>query len=208
MSEFEGEVKVFGEDIKEKPIEIKKKIGYIPENAAFYDSLTPLEFLDFVGELYDIPKEVHNKRALEMLEIFELKEVMNKRMTTFSKGMKQKVLISSGLIHDPEVIFMDEPLSGLDANSSIIIKEILSSLAKKGKTIFYCSHIMDVVERISDRIIIIDKGAVVADGSFSELQNMNKGESLERIFSQLTSDSGQLSTAKAFVDIFGEEHSD
>jgi ABC-2 type transport system ATP-binding protein len=108
-------------------------------------------------------------------------------MDTFSKGMRQKVLIISGLLHNPDIIILDEPLSGLDANSVIIVKELLHKLAQDGKTIFYCSHMMDVVEKVSDRIVLINEGAVIADGSFEELQQQQGNQSLEKIFAHMTS---------------------
>jgi ABC-2 type transport system ATP-binding protein len=122
-------------------------------------------------------------------------------MNGFSKGMRQKVLLISGLIHNPDIIFLDEPLSGLDANAVILVKEILSQLKQAGKTIFYSSHIMDVVEKISDRIVIINKGAVIADGTFEELKEAGSKGSLENIFTALTGDLEHLSTAGEFVDI-------
>jgi ABC-2 type transport system ATP-binding protein len=128
-------------------------------------------------------------------------------MSSFSKGMKQKVLIIASMIHDPDILFLDEPLSGLDANTALIIKEILSQLAARGKTIFYCSHVMDVVERICHRIIIIDKGEIIADGRFDELQAMNKGESLERIFTQLTGSGGHAQVAGKIISAFREDPS-
>jgi ABC-2 type transport system ATP-binding protein len=116
--------------------------------------------------------------------------------------MRQKVLIVGGLIHNPEVIFLDEPLSGLDANSVVTMKEIISRLAARGKTIFYCSHVMDVVERVCHRIVIISEGKIVADGSFEQLQAMGKATSLERIFTQLTSQGGHEVVADKFIHAF------
>ncbi|MNY36664.1 Daunorubicin/doxorubicin resistance ATP-binding protein DrrA [compost metagenome] len=106
-------------------------------------------------------------------------------MDTFSKGMRQKVLLISGIIHNPQIIVLDEPLSGLDANAVIIVKELISLLAKEGKTIFYCSHMMDVVEKVSDRILLISEGHIIADGTFEQLKT-HQSESLEQIFSKLT----------------------
>src|SRR5205823_8937514 len=111
------------------------------------------------------------RKALELLRLFQLSDHANARMTTFSKGMRQKVLLISGLLHNPDVIFLDEPLSGLDANAVVLVKEIMRQLVNDGKTIFYSSHIMDVVEKISDRIIIINQGQIIADGTFAELQH-------------------------------------
>jgi ABC-2 type transport system ATP-binding protein len=120
-------------------------------------------------------------------------------MTTFSKGMRQKVLLISGLLHNPDVIFLDEPLSGLDANAVVLVKEIIRQLANTGKTIFYSSHIMDVVEKISDRIIIINKGQIIADGTFAELQHQ-RPESLEQLFAQMTGSDSQTDVAGEFIN--------
>jgi ABC-2 type transport system ATP-binding protein len=207
LSQFSGEVKVFGLNIAEHAQEVKKRIGYVPETAALYDTLTPNEYLYFLGQIYEISKQEIQRRAGDMLSLFGLKEQANSRMNSFSKGMKQKVLIITSMIHDPDILFMDEPLSGLDANMMLVVKEILAQLAAKGKTIFYCSHVMDVVERVCDRIVIIDKGTVIADGTFDKLQEMSKGESLERIFTQLTGASGHERIAQDFISALKGEKS-
>jgi ABC-2 type transport system ATP-binding protein len=199
---FGGEVSVLGFDVRKYGMEIKKRIGYVPENAMLYEVLTPMEYLLFIGRLYQMADNTIEKRATDLLSILGLKEVMNKRMNTFSKGMKQKVLLISGLIHNPEIIFLDEPLSGLDANAVILVKEILAKLKEAGKTIIYSSHIMDVVEKLSDRIIIINKGEVVADGTFSELKENASSLSLESIFSNLTGNSQEDQTlSNEFVSV-------
>lgn len=136
IPDFEGEVQVSGVNLREDPIAVKSKIGYIPELAELYEVLTPVEFLSFMAELYNIPKETAAERMLKMLAAFGLEANKDQRMDTFSKGMRQKVLIISGLLHNPGIIILDEPLSGLDANSVIIVKELISKLAKDGKTIF------------------------------------------------------------------------
>ena len=202
ISDFEGEAVVLGMDVRKNPVEIKQKIGYIPEQAALYDVLTPIEYLRFVGKLYQLEDSVIEKKSWELLRLFDLADKAKSRMNGYSKGMKQKVLLISGLIHNPEIIFLDEPLSGLDANAVILVKEILSQLKQSGKTIFYSSHIMDVVEKISDRIIIIDKGEVIADGSFLTLKNNAHQGSLENIFTALTGGSElHQNTAEQFIDI-------
>ncbi len=205
MPEFSGTVEVMGMDMAKNPIEVKRHIGYVPETAALYDTLTPDEYLRFLGKIYEIPDKDVLKRTAEMLKLFGLEEHRRTRMNTFSKGMRQKVLIIASMMHDPEILFLDEPLSGLDANTALVIKEILAQLASRGKTIFYCSHVMDVVERICHRIIIIDKGDIIADGRFDELQAMNKGESLERIFTQLTGSGGHSQLAGQIISAFEEE---
>ncbi len=201
-ADFEGSVSVMGIDVRQNPIEVKQKIGYIPELAALYEVLTPVEYLRFSGKLYNMEDAAIAKKTTDLLRLFDLHEKANDRMTSYSKGMKQKVLLISGLLHNPEIIFLDEPLSGLDANAVILVKEILAQLKTAGKTIFYSSHIMDVVEKISDRIVIIDKGEVKADGSFEDLKaNAHQG-SLENIFTALTGGSEQhQSTAHEFINV-------
>jgi len=200
IPDFDGDVTVLGLDIRKQPVEVKKQIGYIPENAALYDTLTPLEYLYFVGQLYKMDLAVVDKKAKELLDLFELSEHRDSRMTTFSKGMRQKVLLIAGMIHNPTLLFLDEPLSGLDANAVILVKEILSQLKQAGKTIFYSSHLMDVVEKISDRIIIINKGEVIANGTFAELNAQATG-SLEKIFTDLTGNREHASAAGHFIDV-------
>jgi ABC-2 type transport system ATP-binding protein len=178
---------------------VKSRIGYVPENAALYDTLTPMEYLQFIGQLYGMDEDAIERKAYDLLGLFELSAHVNARMTTFSKGMRQKVLLISGLLHNPEIIFLDEPLSGLDANAVVLVKAIIRQLADSGKTVFYSSHIMDVVEKISDRIIIINQGQIIADGTFTELQQQHSG-SLEQLFGQLTGSEGQQSVATEFVN--------
>lgn len=198
LPDFTGEVTVLGMDVKTQSLEIKRRIGYVPENAALYDSLTPMEYLSFLGQLYELDPAQIEPKALELLRLFQLADYANARMTTFSKGMRQKVLLISGMLHNPDVIFLDEPLSGLDANAVVLVKAIIRQLANSGKTIFYSSHIMDVVEKISDRIIILAQGQVVAQGSFAELQQQNSG-SLEQLFAQLTGSDAQTGVAEEFI---------
>lgn len=202
ISEFQGDVSIFGMDLRTQTLDIKRKIGYIPENASLYESLTPLEFMEFIGEMRGMTSEQTRQKAEALMNIFEMKSNLNQRISTFSKGMRQKVLICSALIHNPELIFMDEPLSGLDANSVIMVKEMLTHLAREGKTIFYSSHIMDVVEKISDRIVLIDQGKVIADGSFNELSGISNDENLEKLFTRLTGNTNHGEKAEAFINAF------
>lgn len=186
INDFEGTVTIKNMDMKEDPINAKKIIGYVPESAELYDVLTPMEFLSFMGNLYEMDETICNNRIIKLLTAFGLEDNINQRMESFSKGMRQKVLIASGILHNPDIIILDEPLSGLDANSVIVIKDLISRLAKEGKTIFYCSHMMDIVEKVSDRIILINNGNIIADGSIGELRAEQGEQSLEQIFSHLT----------------------
>jgi ABC-2 type transport system ATP-binding protein len=203
ISDFSGQVTIKGIDIRQNPVAVKSIIGYVPEMAELYDVLTPNEFLTLVGALYNLPPRVVAERGKGMLDAFGLAGNMDQRMDTFSKGMKQKVLITSGLIHNPDIIILDEPLSGLDANSVIIVKELISKLADSGKTIFYSSHMMDIVEKVSDRIILINEGSVIADGTFEELKQKQGDSSLEQIFSRLTGSESLSEASGKLMDVLG-----
>lgn len=200
-NQFKGEVHVNGVNVREQPLEVKKMIGYVPENAELYEVLTPMEFLTLIGRLHHMPDEQIETRATQMLQFFGLGEHKDERIDTFSKGMRQKTLLISGLLHDPQIIFLDEPLSGLDANAVIMVKEIIDRLAQQGKTIFYCSHMMDTVEKVSDRIILIGGGKILADGTFEELKKQ-EGDTLEQLFSQLTGETDYSNLADDFLNTF------
>lgn len=201
---FQGKVKVFGEDIATGSINYKKRIGYVPETAELYDTLTAQEYLAFIGEIYGIDPILVHRKAKKLMSLFGVEEFYHTRISSFSKGMKQKVLIIASLLHNPDILFFDEPLSGLDANSVMIFKEIITELAEQGKTIFYSSHIMEVVEKISDRIILIKDGEVIADGTFMELQEKNSEGSLEEIFNQLTGFNQYKEIAQSFISVLSE----
>lgn len=204
INSYKGVVQVLGQDISDGKVDYKRKIGYVPETAEVFDNLTAREYITFLGELYGMTADEVNHKAERLMELFGIKEVYDSRISSYSKGMKQKVLIISSLIHNPDILFFDEPLSGLDANSVMIFKEIMSSLAKQGKTIFYSSHIMEVVEKISDRIILINSGNVVADGTFDQLKEQSREGSLEGIFNQLTGFDKHKQIAEEFVNVMEE----
>lgn len=203
-SDFTGEVKIFDHDISDGNIEYKRKIGYVPEIAEIYDNLTGHEYLTFIGELYGLDFELADYKAKSLMELFGIGEVYHSRVASYSKGMRQKLLIISSLLHNPELIFFDEPINGLDANSVMIFKEIMTQLAAQGKTIFYSSHIMDVVEKISSRIILLIDGKVAADGTFEELKQHTTEGSLEQIFNELTGFSEHKELGERFVSIVRE----
>jgi len=178
---YTGKVEIFGEDISLGNVDYKRRIGYVPEVADLYDSLTAREYLTFIGSLYGLSDNDVDAKAKELLKLFDIQDVYDQSINTFSKGMRQKVVIISSLLHNPDLLFLDEPLSGLDANTVMVVKELLSLFSEKGKTIFYSSHIMEVVEKISNRIILINKGQIVADGSFETLKDQVHGSTLEQI---------------------------
>lgn len=201
---YQGVVKLFGTDIAQQGTEYKRRIGYVPETADLYDTLTAREYLTFMGELYGLNGDEADYKATRMASLLGLEQVFDARISSFSKGMKQKTLLISSLLHNPDLIFLDEPLSGLDANSVMIVKEIMAGLAAEGKTIFYSSHIMEVVEKISSRIVLISGGQIAADGTFEELSNANHEGSLERIFNQLTGFTDHEDIARSLVSVMKE----
>ncbi|HEY3875291.1 MAG TPA: ABC transporter ATP-binding protein [Candidatus Kapabacteria bacterium] len=196
-----GTVRVAGYDVVEQPLEVKKRIGYVPENAILYESLTADEYLDLAGTLRHLDRKKLTETREELFQLFELASADRKKLLAeFSKGMKQKVLLIAALMHNPEVLILDEPLSGLDANAALIFKEVLRKFAHgsdrasvandrssaTNKTIFFCSHVLDVVERLCDRIAIMAHGKLIAVGTPAELLEQSGAASLERAFHTLT----------------------
>ena len=205
IQEYTGEIIVAGKNLRDAVLEVKQMIGYVPELAELYDQLTPREYLHFIGKLYHMADDLIRQRAERMLDSFGLLPNIDQRMDSFSKGMRQKVLLTSGLLHNPTIVILDEPLSGLDANAVILVKELLQVLKQEGKTIFYCSHMMDVVEKVSDHIVLIDKGTIIANGTIAELKN-DSGDSLEQIFSKLTSGEDYGKRADSLASAFSNRN--
>lgn len=200
ISDYSGEITIDGLDLRQNILTIKNKIGYVPESAELYEVLTPNEFLHLMGAMYHLPHDIIQMKIEGIMSAFSLQYELNKRIETFSKGMKQKVLIASALLHNPSILFLDEPLSGLDANSVIMIKNLIRRLADEGKTIFYCSHMMDIVEKVSDKIILIDHGKIIAHGTFAELKIHLGDKSLETMFSNLTGNPEDVYAVANIVD--------
>lgn len=201
IEQYTGEIKIFGQNVSSEKVEYKRKIGYVPETAEIYDNLTGREYLTFIGELYGLDYDVADEKARKLMELFNLEKVYDSRISSYSKGMRQKVVIISSLLNNPDILFLDEPLSGMDANSVMVFKEVLAELASQGKTIFYSSHIMEIVEKISSRIILINDGQIVADGSFNELKEKSMEGSLEGIFNELTGFNEHKEIAEEIVSI-------
>jgi ABC-2 type transport system ATP-binding protein len=182
-----GKVLINGLDITADPIEVKKHIGYVPENALLYESLTADEYVDLVAELRHMEMDRAHTQRDELFGLFGLSgEDRKKLLSEYSKGMKQKVVIIAALLHNPDTLILDEPLSGLDVNAALIFKEVLRKFASHGKTLFFCSHVLDVVERLCDRIGILNKGQLVAIGTPQELLMLSGQPTLELAFNKLT----------------------
>jgi ABC-2 type transport system ATP-binding protein len=189
-----GRALVAGFDVAAEPMEVKKRVGYVPETPSLYPSLTADEYLELIGSLHHIDPKASKSRRDELLELFGLSDVSDQRVKEFSKGMRQKVVIAAALLHRPEVLILDEPLDGLDANTALVMKELLRRLAAQGRTILFSSHVLEVVERICTRIVIIDKGSSVTDGTPEEIRASTGASSLDEAFARLTGsrDVGQV----------------
>jgi ABC-2 type transport system ATP-binding protein len=183
-----GTATICGFDLLQQSLEVKRRVGLVPESGAVFESLTGLEYLEMVGALYGIPQEAARTRIKQFIAFFDLsfETLTDKLLGAYSKGMRRKVVITAALLHNPPVVFFDEPLEGLDANAAVGFKALIQTLAREGKTIVYSSHILDVVERVCDRVIIIDKGRMLVDGRPEDLVAAHGAQTLERLFTQLT----------------------
>jgi ABC-2 type transport system ATP-binding protein len=199
-----GTANICGFDLKQQPMEVKRHIGFVPESGAVFESLTGLEYLLMVAALYGIPQDAARNRIQQFIAFFDLSfdTLTEKLLGAYSKGMRRKVVITAALLHNPPVIFFDEPLDGLDANAAVGFKALLQMLAKEGKTIVYSSHILDVVERVCHRVIIIDKGKVILDGKPEELVASHNSGTLERLFTQMTGGAELERRAEDFARTF------
>lgn len=185
LEQTEGEILVNGMNTLEQPLEIKKQLAYVPDNPVLYEKLKGNEYLNFVADIFEIPKDVRRERIAQYTRMFGLTGVLEDMIGTYSHGMQQKLALISALIHEPEVFILDEPMVGLDPKSSHQLKELMRAHCDSGKTVFFSTHVLDVAEKICDRIAIINKGKIIAIGTMEELRN-NMSGSLEQIFLELT----------------------
>ena len=181
-----GRAAIAGFDIVQQPLEAKQRLGYVPEQPVLYEALTAAEFLEVVSALHHLEPARAARRRDELLDLLGLGEVRHQRLGALSKGMKQKVVLTAALLHGPEVLILDEPLDGLDANSARVVKELLRSLAAQGRSILFCSHMLEVVERVCSRIVILAKGEQIASGTPAEIAASVGAQSLDEAFAALT----------------------
>ncbi|WP_457752670.1 ABC transporter ATP-binding protein [Thermococcus sp.] len=165
-----GSIRILGHDVLKEPIKVKKRIGFLPENATAYDELTAWKNLEFFANFYDFSKQEKEKRIEELLKLVGLWDVKYRKVKTFSKGMKQRLLLAQALINDPEVLILDEPTSGLDPEGAHLVKSIVKEEREKGKTVFFSSHILSEVEELSDKVGIIVRGKLRALGTLEEIK--------------------------------------
>ena len=182
----EGIIIINGFDNQKDPIDAKRSIGYVPDSPVIYDRLTGLEYLDFMANVYQVPPDIKMQRINHFLDMFELVDAANDLIKSYSHGMKQKILLTGALIHNPALWIMDEPMVGLDPRSSHLLKELMREHCNRGNTVFFSTHILEVAERLCDRIGIIHKGRLIAIGTLEELRHGEQAETLENIFLELT----------------------
>jgi len=182
-----GRAIVDGHDVQEDPIAAKAASGYVPEEPHLYPKLSGREFLHFVGDLFGMPADQIERRTNELLRIFSLDETADDMIDSYSHGMRQKTAVAAALMHDPRILVLDEPTSGLDPKSARLIKDFLRQMADRGTAVFLSTHILEIAERMCDRIGILNEGRLIAIGTMEELREMSTGETtLEDIFLSLT----------------------
>ena len=182
-----GRIAVEGFDVAKDPLKTKQVTTYVPDYPAIYDRLTGLEYLNFIGDVYGVPKDARLERINKWLDIFELAQVVTNPIQSYSHGMKQKIVLTAALLPAPRVMILDEPLVGLDPRAAYQLKDLFREHCGQGKTLLFSTHIMEVAEKLCDRIGIIHKGRLIACGTMDELMTLGKTEqSLESIFLELT----------------------
>jgi ABC-2 type transport system ATP-binding protein len=194
-----GRVLLDGIDIRRDITAFRRRLGYVPEEAVVYTYLTGLEYLQLIGRLRGIPEAPLERKANDLLELLSLHPHRHASVATYSKGMKQRILISAALLHNPDILILDEPLSGLDVTSAQLFRHLLAELAAQGKTILYISHVLEVVEKICERVIVIHRGRILADASVEELRGHMQLHSLGEIFAELTEERDLRAVARDIV---------
>lgn len=180
-----GRVLIDGKDIREDINGYKRRLGYVPEEPHLYTHLSGREYLQLIGRLRQLPQPNLARRIEGLLEVFDLAASRHMALASYSKGMRQKILLSAALLHDPEILILDEPFSGLDVTSAQVLKRLLKALASAGKILFYSSHVLEVVERVCDAVVILHKSRIVAHDSVARLRELMTLPDLEQIFAQL-----------------------
>jgi ABC-2 type transport system ATP-binding protein len=197
----QGEVTHHGQNIQKNLAAFRKRLGYVPEEANLYSYLTGEEYLDMVGTLRAMPEAQRRTKINSLLELFSLKPHRYVNIGSYSKGMRQRILLIAALMDNPDVLILDEPLSGLDVTSALILKNLVQALSAQGKSVFYCSHILEVVEKVCSHLIILRKGQVVEQGATAEMLERIGKSSLEGVFLHLVEDRNVVQVAKDIVDV-------
>lgn len=196
-----GFVEYAGADIRRDVIAFHRCLGYVPEEPYLYPFLSGREYLQLVGRLRELPERLLIEKIDGFLRLFNLSPAADQSIGSYSKGMRQKIVISAALLHDPAIVIFDEPETGLDVATTLMLRHLVRTLAARGKAILYSSHILEVVERVCDRVIVLHKGNVVADDSIARLRALSSSTSLEGVFSQLVIREDPESIARDLADL-------
>ena len=178
----EGDILVDNKSIKEEPLECKRIMAYVPDNPDLYENMKAIDFINFICDMYEVSEGIRRENTLKYAKMFEIEDKLNDDISSFSHGMKQKIALIAALAHNPKVLIMDEPFVGLDPKAVYDMKEIMRDMAKEGKTIFFSTHILDVAEKLCDRVAIIKDGTIVKVGKMKDIKG---DESLEQVFLEL-----------------------
>ena len=178
----EGEILIDGKSIKNEPIECKREMAYIPDNPELYEDMKAISYINFVCDMYDVPVEARERNVKRYAEMFGMEKELNNTIGSFSHGMKQKVALIAALAHEPKVLIMDEPFVGLDPKAIFDMKEVMRGIVKEGGTIFFSTHILDMAEKLCDRVAIVKKGQLVKVGDMKKIRG---DKSLEKVFLEL-----------------------
>lgn len=201
LAPSEGRILFRGEEIGRDLAAYKRHVGYVPEEANLYPYLSGREYLELVGQLRGLDAATLGKRIDEYLRLFSLYSSRHVAIATYSKGMRQRVLITAALLHNPDILIFDEPLSGLDVTSALIFRHLVKELSREGKAIFYCSHVLEVVEKLCSHVIVLRKGSVIAYGTLDELREQQSMQTLEQTFSHLMEESDASETARKLTTL-------
>ncbi len=196
-----GRVLLDGVDVRRDLTAFRRRLGYVPEEAVVYTYLTGLEYLQLIGRLRGIDERTLDRKANDLLELFLLHPHRHASISTYSKGMKQRILISAALLHNPDILILDEPLSGMDVTSAQLFRYLLGELAAQRKTILYISHVLEVVEKVCARVVVIHRGRILADDSVERLRDHMNTHSLGEIFAQLTEERDLQAVAREIVNV-------
>ena len=198
-----GKILLNGLPVHHNPIAWKEQLGYVPEDPHLYPHLSGLEYLTMVGQLRNLPSKTTSDRIEGLLRLFSLHQDRHLAISSYSKGMRQKVLLSAALMHNPDLILLDEPFSGLDVATGLVLRSLLQELARRGKVILFSSHELETVERVCSHVVILHRGKVVADDSIEHLRALMALPTLEDIFSQLAVEQDTAAVSQQIADLVG-----
>ena len=196
-----GAVLFDGERTDADPLAFRRRLGYVPEEPRLYPFLSGREHLELIGRLRELPARLLDERITALLDLLGLSDAAQQSISGYSKGMRQKVLIAGALLHDPDVVIFDEPESGLDVTAALVVRHLIRILAERGKAVIYSSHVLEAVEKVCGRVIVLHRGKVVADDSVTALRALRSHSSLEDVFAELVRHEDPERTARSIADV-------